>query len=579
MGQTSAAVNTSRPGRRGAPARAGTGARVATLAALACCIATLPPAPAMGQQRTFTRADSLRGGNGPGRAWWDVVFYDLHVRVNPADSSISGRNGISYRVVQPGTELQLDLMRPLVVDSVVQGGRVLELRQEGDAHFARVAGPQAVGSVQTVTVHYHGKPVVAVRPPWDGGFVWERDSLGNPWVMTANEGIGASAWWPNKDTRADEPDSQRVAITVPSGMVDVSNGRLRDSTRNGDGTTTYEWFVSNPINNYNVAVNAARYAHFSDVYDGLDGRLTLDYWPLAYHLGAARVQFRQVKPMLGCFEGWFGPYPWYEDGYKLVETSHLGMEHQSAVAYGNGYRNGYLGRDRSGTGWGDDWDFIIIHESAHEWWGNNITGADHADMWVHESFANYAEALYVECLHGRKAGQQYSIGNRRNIRNDAPIIPARGVNAGGSGDMYDKGGNMLNMIRQVVDDDARWRSILRGLNREFRHRIVTGAQVQDYISAHAGRDFGPVFRQYLTTTRIPVLEYSVTHSSVIYRWSDVVPGFDMPVRVSIGGQRYRWIEPTTEWRTLRVTVPEGGALLADPNFYVWTREVVGPAGG
>lgn len=542
----------------------------------AAAIATAGATTAMAQRPAApTHADSLRGGNGPGRAWWDVVFYDLHVRVSPGDSSVSGRNGISYRVLEPGAELQVDLMRPLVVDSVVQDGRTLDVRHDGDAHFVRVDGAQRAGSVRTVTVYYHGKPVAAVRPPWDGGFVWERDSLGNPWISTANEGIGASVWWPNKDTRADEPDSQRVAITVPTGIVDVSNGRLRDSTRNADGTTTYEWFVSNPINNYNVAVNAARYAHFSDVYDGLDGRLTLDFWPLAYHLDTARTQFRQVKPMLACFESWFGPYPWYDDGYKLVETSHLGMEHQSAVAYGNRYLNGYLGRDRSATGWGDDWDFIIIHESAHEWWGNNITGADHADMWVHESFANYAEGIYVECLHGRKAGQQYNIGNRRNIRNDAPIVPARGVNASGSGDMYDKGGNMLNTIRQVVNDDARWRSILRGLNREFRHQVVTGTQVEEYISEGAGRDLGRVFEQYLTTTKIPVLEYRATPGSVSYRWSDVVAGFDMPVRVSVGGARYQWIYPTEEWQELRVRLPEGGAVLADPNFYVWTRDVGG----
>lgn len=553
-------------------------ALLATALLAAAPLTPLAPGAARAQQpAAFARADSLRGGNGPGRAWWDVAFYDLHVRVDPADSTISGRNGIGYRVLGAGSELQIDLMAPLVLDSVVQDGRVLALRRDGDAYFASVASPQAAGEHRVATAYYHGRPVVAVRPPWDGGFIWARDSLGNPWVATANEGIGASVWWPNKDTRADEPDSQRVAITVPDGIVDVSNGRLRGTARNGDGTTTYEWFVTNPINNYDVAVNAGRYAHFEDVYDGADGRLTLDFWPLEYNADMARAQFRQVKPMLACFERWFGPFPWYADGYKLVETPHLGMEHQSAVAYGNQYRNGYRGRDRSGTGWGADWDFIIIHESAHEWWGNSITASDPADMWVHEGFTNYAESIYVECRSGKRAGAQYNIGNRRNIRNDAPIIAAYGVNQQGSGDMYDKAGNMLHMIRQVIDDDARWRDILRGLNSTFRHRTVSGAQVQAYINEHSGHDFSRVFEQYLTTTRIPVLEVRRRGDEVAYRWQDVVPGFDMPVRVTAGGQPFRWIRPTENWQTLRAPVPAGGQLLVDPDFYVWVRHLDGPA--
>ena len=548
---------------------------IARLIAAALFAALVAPATALAQRpaSVFTHADSLRGGNGPGRAWWDVVFYDLHVRVDPSDSSISGWNGIGYRVIGAGTELQIDLMAPLVMDSVVQAGQMLKVRRDGDAYFASVNGVQAPGERYDVTAYYHGRPVVATRPPWDGGFVWARDSTGDPWIATANEGIGASVWWPNKDTRADEPDSQRVAITVPDGIVNVSNGRLRGTTPNGDGTTTYEWFVTNPINNYNVAVNAGRYAHFSDTFPGADGTLTLDFWPLEYHLDTARVQFAQVKPMLACFEHWFGPYPWYADGYKLVETPHLGMEHQSAVAYGNGYRNGYLGRDRSGTGWGATWDFIIIHESAHEWWGNNITAQDPADMWVHEGFTNYAEGLYVECQSGKKAGAQYNIGNRRSIQNDTPIVAAYGVSQEGSGDMYDKGGNMLHMIRQIINDDVRWRSILRGLNATFRHQTVSGAQVQAYVSQHSGHDFSKVFQQYLTTTMIPVLEVRRNGEVVSYRWQQVVPGFDMPVRVSAGGRPYQWISPTEQWQTLRAKLPDDGYLLVDPNFYVWTRQM------
>jgi len=541
---------------------------------LLVALVSVPLAPAAAQDTArFTRADTLRGSVTPQRAWWDVTFYDLHVRVNPADSSISGRNGITYRVIAPASEMQVDLQAPLEVDSIVQDGRRLAHRRDGNALFVTMAAPQRAGETRTVTVHYRGRPRIAENAPWDGGFVWTKDGSGAPWVATAVQGLGASAWWPNKDIQSEEPDSQRIAITVPDPMVNVSNGRLRSTTRNGDGTTTYEWFVTRPINNYNVAVNAGSYAHFSDTYQGEGGTLTLDYWPLAENLDAARRQFQQVKPMLACFEHWFGPYPWYEDGFKIVETPHLGMEHQSAIAYGNGYQNGYRGRDRSGTGHGMEWDFIIIHEAGHEWFGNNITSNDIADMWVHEGFTNYSEGIYTECRQGKQAGAEYIIGNRNNVRNDRPIVGSYGVHDEGSGDMYDKGGNMLHTIRQLVGDDERWRGILRGLNSEFRHRTVTGRQVQEYINQQSGIDFDRVFAQYLTTAKIPVLEYRIQGSTLSYRWADVVPGFDMPVRVTLSGDGYTLVRPTTGWKTAQVNLRNPAAFRVDPNFYVEARNV------
>jgi aminopeptidase N len=543
---------------------------LALLAALALC----PHARAAAQDTTrYTHADTLRGSDGPARAWWDATFYDLHVRVLPADSSIRGVNGITYRVLRPAQEMQLDLQVPLQVDSMVQDGRALRYRRDGNAFFVRLAARQRAGDVKSVVVYYHGKPKVARHPPWDGGFTWATDSLGNRWDVTTDEGLGASVWWPLKDYLGDEPDSQRIAITVPDSMTDVSNGRLRSVHANGDGTTTYEWFVADPINSYDVAVNAGTYAHYSDTLEGEGGKLSLDFWPLAYHLDAARRQFQQVIPMLRCFEHWFGPYPWYADGYKLVETPHLGMEHQSAVAYGNRYENGYLGRDLSRTGLGLQWDFIIVHESAHEWFGNSISAQDHADMWVHESFANYAEGLYTECQLGRTAGAAYMIGVRKGIRNDRPIVPAYGVNAQGSGDMYPKGGNMLHTIRQIVDDDAKWRGILRGLNRTFRHQTVTGRQVEDYISREAGIDLSKVFAQYLTTTEIPEFQYQVDGSTLSYRWGNVVPGFDMPVRVQVPGLGTRVLRPTEAWQTLAVTSPRAAELVVDENYLVTARNV------
>ncbi len=533
----------------------------------------LTPATALAAQQDAAtlHADSLRGSVTPERAWWDVAFYDLSVRIQPADSSIRGVNRITYRVLAPGRTLQIDLQQPLVVDSFVQDGRVLPSRRDGNAFFVTLPADQPAGGTATIAVYYGGKPQVAKRAPWDGGFVFTADSLGRTVIATACQGTGASVWWPTKDIQADEPDSQRVAITVPDRIRNISNGRLRSSTANGDGTTTWEWFVSSPINNYDIAVNAASYAHLEDSYEGEAGRLTLNYWPLDYHLEAARRQFAQVKPMLACFEHWFGPYPWYADGYQLVETPHLGMEHQSAVAYGNRYLNGYLGRDLSGTGRGLSWDFIIIHESAHEWWGNNLTTADIADMWVHESFANYAEGLFVECSQGKEAGAEYNRGNRRSIRNDAPIVGEYGLNREGSGDMYPKGGNMLHTIRQVVGDDAVWRRTLRGLNEVYRHQVVTGREVQDYISWQAGRDLSRIFAQYLTTTKIPTLEYRIVGRQLQYRWVDVVPGFDLPLPVKVEGEAYTTLHPSEAWQSVRFTRGATDSLAVHPDYYVLTR--------
>ena len=525
----------------------------------------------------FTHADTIRGSNTPERVWWDAAFYDLHVKVNPTDSSVAGYNAITYRVLKPAREMQIDLQMPLVIDSVVQDGTELSARRDGNAFFVTLITPQPLGAQRQISVYYHGKPVVAIRPPWDGGFIWARDSLGRQWIGTANEGLGASVWWPNKDIYSDEPDSQRIAITVPDSLSDVSNGRLRSTTPNADGTVTYEWFVENPINNYDVAVNAGHYAHFSDTYVGERGTLTLDFYPLDYHADTAKKQFQQVKPMLQCFESWFGPFPWYEDGYKLVETPYLGMEHQSAVGYGNHYKNGYLGRDRSSTGHGLLWDFIIIHESAHEWFGNSITMKDAADMWIHESFATYAEGLFTECQQGKKAGAEYTIGQRKLIRNDLPIVGAYGVNHEGSGDMYDKGANMLHTIRQLVDDDARWRGIMRGLGRTFWHQTVSGKQIEDYLSSRSGINLSKVFDQYLRTTKVPTLEYELLGSKLTYRWSNVVPGFAVPVKVTTSPGKVTWIKPTESWKSTKVQLNRPEDFHVDENFYVVAKDLLRPA--
>ena len=524
------------------------------------------------QEKAFSRADTLRGSNTPERAWWDVTFYDLHVRVNPADSTVRGWNAIGYHITGKPREMQVDLQVPLEVDSIVQGGRQVRYRRDGNVLLLTVAKGK-VGTSGSVTVHYHGRPRAAKNPPWDGGLIWSRDPEGAPWISTACQGLGASAWWPTKDIQSDEPDSQRVALTVPDSLQAVANGRLRGVQAADAGWTTYEWFVTEPINNYDVAAYIGRYASYTGRLEGEGGHLTLTFWPLASHLGRAREQWRQAETMLRCFEGWFGPYPWYRDGYQLIEAPHLGMEHQSAVAYGNAFGNGYKGRDLSATGWGLTFDFIVIHESAHEWFGNSITAEDVADNWLHESFANYSESLFLECQYGKAAGETYVRGTRALIKNDAPIVGTFGVNAEGSGDKYYKGGNMLNTLRQVIGNDSTWRAILRGLGERFGHQIASGRAVEQFFSQKAGMDLQPVFDQYLATTRVPVFEYTSDGGTLKYRWGDVVPKFAMPVRVVAETGDTLALTPTAEWQTAAMPAGPAGGVRVDENYYVETKRL------
>ena len=403
------------------------------------------------KKETFTRADSLRGYLSPLRTCYDINYYHLNIKFDIDQKFISGNVLFKFTATQDFTALQFDLFANLKVEKVVYKGQELPYKREFNAVFVTFPKTITNGSREEFTVYYSGNPTIAKRAPWDGGVVFAKDSLGNPWVATACQGVGASIWWPNKDQQADEVDSALISISVPTGLQDVSNGRLRKVTNLKNGYTRYDWFVANPINNYDIEANIGKYAHFDDTYQGEKGKLTLDYWVLAYNLEKAKTQFgANVKDMISAFEHWFGPYPFYEDGYKLIETPHLGMEHQSGTAYGNHFRNGYLGRDLSGTGWGLKWDFIIVHESGHEWFGNNITSKDLADMWIHESFTNYSESLFIEQRYGKQAGQEYVHGTRFLIQNDAPIVGVYNVNKEGSGDMYYKGGNLLNMVRTIL---------------------------------------------------------------------------------------------------------------------------------
>lgn len=526
---------------------------------------------ALAQNISFTHADTLRGSITPERNWWDLTYYHLKVKPNAADSTISGSTVIRYKVLKPYQTIQIDLQEPLEIQKVVQNGEPLTFRRDGNAFFIKLNKVQEIGKQEEIEVFYSGKPRLAKRPPWDGGVQWVPDGKGNTIIATSCQGLGASVWWPCKDHMYDEPDSMLISVTVPANLKDVSNGQLLSVTDNSDQTKTFNWQVKNPINNYGVNMNVANYESWGETYPGEKGDLKLSYYVLPQNLEKAKIQFKQVPMMLKAFEHWFGPYPFYEDGFKLVEVPYLGMEHQSSVTYGNGYKNGYLGRDLSGTGWGLKWDFIIIHESGHEWFANNITYKDVADMWVHESFTNYSENLYTEYYYGKEAGSAYVIGTRKLIANDIPIIGHYGVNAEGSKDMYYKGGNMLHTIRQVVNNDEKWRQVLRGMNKTFYHQTVDGSQIENYMSQQIGKDLSKVFDQYLRDIRIPVLEYRMKGNTVEYRWNHVVKGFNMPVKVQIGTQKAQFLNATTEWQTVK---SKGAKVLSvDPNFYVESKEL------
>ena len=522
----------------------------------------------------FTHADTLRGSNGPGRSWWDATKYDLHVKFNLQDSTISGYNIISFKAlsVNEVMNMQIDLQEPMVIDSILDGPfKIEKLRKDGNAYFFTMplwkSGSLFKGKI---SVYYHGKATIAKKAPWDGGLVWARDKAKNPWISIACEGTGASIWYPCKDLQSDEPDSAEIHITAPSDLISISNGRQRSMINNNDGTSTTTWAVVNPINNYDLIPYIGKYVHFGEIYKGEKGNLTMDYWVLDSNLARAKKQFAEAPRMMKAFEYWFGPYPFYEDGYKLVDAPYLGMEHQSAIAYGNDYLKGYHGMDLSGTGQGMKWDFIIVHESGHEWFGNNITAKDHADLWIHEGFTNYSETLFTGYYFGKKAATEYIVGIRKNIENKEPIISAYDVNSEGPIDIYYKAGNMIHTIRQIINNDAKFRDILRGLNKTFYHQAVSSRQVEDFISKQSGIDFSKVFDQYLRTIKIPILEYKIHNGTLSYRWTNCVAGFNMPVRIVNNKGALVFIHPSEKMQQLKMKIAK---LKVDENFYIDTNQI------
>lgn len=537
--------------------------RISALLFLLILVIAPIQAQVLSNKVTFTEADTLRGTLRPERSY-DVQKYHLNVRVEPDEKFISGYNTISFKAEEDLPVMQVDLFQNMKVDSILYKGEKMKFNRRYDAVFVDLQPKVTKNSIDSIQFFYSGNPKVAKNAPWDGGFVFDKDEEGNHFIAVAVQGTGASLWYPNKDHQSDEPEEVLIQVAVPHELMNVSNGRFIGKEVLEDGYTRWDWKVESPINNYNVVVNIANYVHFEDRFRDLD----LDYYVLPYHLEKAKKQFEEVKFMMNCFYEKFGAYPFEEDGFKLVETPYLGMEHQSAVAYGNDYKMGYLGKDLSGTGIGLKWDFIIIHETGHEWFGNSITAADIADMWIHEGFTSYSEAVYIECRWGKEEALEYLQGTRRGIGNQKPVIGHYGVNSEGSGDMYAKGANLLNTIRSIYDNDELWWKTLKNYTETYRHKIITTQETEAFFNKAIAYDLQPVFDQYLRNKSIPELQFRKKGKKTEFRWKADVENFDMPVDVILKGKEVR-LHPSDQWQKLEVKVSSPEEIeVMEKEFYI-----------
>ncbi len=522
-------------------------------------------------QTPVSRSDTLRGTLSSARTCYDVTFYHLDIRLDPTEKWIEGSNLIVFDVMENTNRIQVDLFANLRILSIKdERGRELKYERDHAALFIHLKKKRNIGEKGEVTIYYEGHPLAAKNPPWEGGVTWTKDKQGKSWFAVSCQGLGASVWWPNKDHQSDEPDSMAISLTVPPGLRAISNGRLLGTKGGSDGWTRFDWFVHNPINNYNVTFNVGDYRHFTDWYINEHGdSLSLDYFVMPENLTKARVQFMQVPPMLSCFEEHFGLYPFYEDGYKLVETPYVGMEHQSAIAYGNNYENGYRGKASTQEGlW---FDYIIIHETAHEWFGNSLTSNDIADLWIHESFGSYLEAVYIECLYGYEAACRYTNGLKGNVHFDKPIIGTYNINRRGSSDMYPKGALMLHTLRHIIADDEKWWSGLKSLALTYRHKCVDYMDITNFFSNYFEQDLSAFFTQYLNRTAIPKLQIQwkkeIGGGQLQYRWNTDVKNFQIPVEVTIDGKEKR-LDATNTWKNMPSIDPGKPDISVNPNWFV-----------
>jgi len=504
----------------------------------------------------------LRGAYGPYRANNDLLYYHLDIRVDPEKQLVSGKNTIRFRMLADGNRIQLDLRETLNIDKILLGSTPLKYERESGAVFVNFPQTLRTGRIYSIDFYYFGHPEEIGR---FGGMTFKKDPAGRVWINTACEGDGASVWWPNKDQWRDEVESMDISVAIPSDLVDASNGKFVGKTDLGDGYTRWDWHVSYPINNYDVSVNIGSYVHFADQLDDLP----MDFYVLPEDLEKAKVQFAQARGMLEAYQHYFGEYPFVKDGYKLIEVPYLGMEHQSAVAYGNGFKNGYMGRDWTGVGISMRFDFIIIHESGHEWFGNSITAADPSDMWIHEGWTTYLESLYVEYRWGKDDAIKYLNGDKSKVKNQGPIIEERGVNAEPTQDQYFKGALMINTLRSVVNDDAKWWALLHGFYQHFKYQNIMTEDVVSYFNQQTGMNLTPIFNQYLWHKDIPRLEllFGEAPGMVMYKWRADEEDFAMPVRV---GKLEHWliIHPTTKWQCMRTPLTKDEFQVATDLYYV-----------
>jgi aminopeptidase N len=516
-----------------------------------------------------TRADVLRGEYGRYRANNDLLFYHLDVRVDPDRKSISGKNTIAFRMLKDDTRIQLDLYANLNVDKIVfanarGGADNAPLKYERDLNTVWVDFPETLkeGREYSIEFYYSGNPVEKGR---FGGMAFRKDANGRPWINTACEGEGASIWWPNKDQWRDEVERMELSVSIPSDLVDVSNGAFIGKTDLGDGYTRWDWIIHYPINNYDVSLNIGDYVHFGDKL----GDLPLDFYVKPENLEKAKAQFAQAKGMLAAYQHYFGDYPFKKDGYKLIEVPYSGMEHQSAVTYGNHFNNGYLDRDWTGVGISTKFDFIIIHESGHEWFGNAVSAADVSDMWIHEGWTTYLECLYVEYTFGYEDALKYVNAYKTKVKNEQAIITPRGIHRTPPQDMYFKGALFLNTLRSVINDDQRWFRLIHDLFQRFKYQNILTEDIIQFFNKQTGRDFTPIFDEYLRHAAIPTLELKFDRAAgtVSYRWKADEQAFDMPIRAGAKASR-QMLHPTTTWQTMATALSPEQFDVATDLYYV-----------
>tara|TARA_B110000977_G_scaffold22703_2_gene27374 strand:- start:22635 stop:24272 length:1638 start_codon:yes stop_codon:yes gene_type:complete len=524
----------------------------------------------------FGRSDSLRGYLSPLRSCYDVTYYHLDINVDPEEKFIKGYTEIHFNALESFQIFQIDLFENMNISQIIYKEKELDFTREFNAVFVDFKDTIELNTQAFITVFYDGYPREAINAPWDGGFSWKKDKNDKDWIGVSCQGLGASSWWPNKDHQSDEPDSMLISCQIPYGLTCVSNGNLRlhDLRKSTMHFNTFHWFVSYPINNYDVSVNIGDYVHFGDKFISQSDTLSLDYYVLSYNEDKARKQFEQVKPMLRCFEEYLGPYPFFNDGYALIETPYLGMEHQSGIAYGNDYKPGYKGNTDFIAGL--DFDYIIIHETGHEWWGNSITANDISDMWIQETFCTYSEVLYVECIYGYDAMIKYVKNQMSMARNARPIVGVPDVHSKGSSDMYAKGSAVMHTVRSLVENDSLWFDLIKTMTNHFKYQTIDGRDVLNYINQKSGKNFDNIFQQYLYNSKLPVFEYYFTgfgrNKKLNYRWK-AIESFNMPIKVRLDGNFYKWVYPTSEWQQIRMKGSSRNFKIAQHLFLIDSKKI------